>query len=86
MPSPKGLTESWRAAEAARPPEWQLAGVVRGPREADPKIHGDDWVAWAKGPHAGERVQGDGDSPEAALLNLANLLSSARVTRSAASR
>jgi hypothetical protein len=31
-------------------------------------------VAWAKGPHAGERVQGDGCSPEQALLDLANRL------------
>jgi hypothetical protein len=74
MPSPKGLTEAWTAAEAARPTEWHVMGVVRGPREADPKIHGDEWVAWGKGPHAGERVQGDGDSPQAALLDLANRL------------
>jgi hypothetical protein len=49
-------------------------GVVRGPRETDPKIHGDSCVAWAKGPHAGERVQGEGDSPEEALLDLASRL------------
>ena len=35
---PQGLTQSWNAAMATLPPEWQMMGVVRGPREADPKI------------------------------------------------
>jgi len=70
----KGLTEAWLAAETARPREWDVMGVVRGPREANPKINGHDWVAWAKGPHAGERVQGEGGSPQEALLDLANRL------------
>ena len=43
-------------------------GVVRGPREVDPAIRSDSdsWVAWARGP-ARERVEGEGDSPDAAL-------------------
>jgi hypothetical protein len=60
VPVSKGVTEAWRAAEAASPVEWAVMGMVRGPREADPKIDGDDWVTWAKGPHAGERMQGEG--------------------------
>jgi hypothetical protein len=47
---------------------------VRGAREADPFIRGGEWVAWAKGPQAIERVQGEGDSPEQALLDLVNWL------------
>jgi hypothetical protein len=35
---PKGMTQSWIAAMATLPPEWHLMGVVRGPREVDPKI------------------------------------------------
>jgi hypothetical protein len=56
MPKP-GLTGSWIAGEATLPPEWRLMGVVRGPREVDPKISSDSWVAWARGPK-GERVDG----------------------------
>ena len=39
------LTQSWIAAAATLPPEWQLMGVVRGPREVDPKIQSDSWMA-----------------------------------------
>ena len=46
-------------------PEWDLMGVVRGPREADPRIQSELWVAWARGPD-GERVEGRGESPEQA--------------------
>jgi len=45
-------------------------GVVCGPREADPVIRGETWVAWARGPK-GERLEGDGDSPQDALVRLA---------------
>ena len=45
---PKGLTQSWIAAQATLPPEWRLMGVVCGPREVDPKISSESWVAWAR--------------------------------------
>jgi hypothetical protein len=70
---PKGLTQSWIAAEATMPPEWRLMGVVRGPREVDPQIHSDSWVAWARGPR-GERVDGQADSAQGALDALANAM------------
>jgi hypothetical protein len=45
-------------------------GVVSGPRQVDPKIHGaSEWCAWARGPNK-ERVEGRGDSPQDALLEL----------------
>ena len=44
-----------------------LGGLsVRGPREVGPAIRSDSWVAWARGP-AAERVDGQGDTPDAAL-------------------
>ena len=58
-------TQSWIAAGATPLPEWDLMGVVRGPREADPRIQSELWVAWARGPD-GERVEGRGESPEQA--------------------
>jgi hypothetical protein len=57
------LTYSWIAAMATLPPEWQLMGVVRGPREVDPKIQSASWVTWARGLD-GEPVEGQGESPE----------------------
>ena len=65
----KGLTEAWRSAEAAMPPGWEIRGVVRGPREAEPLIRGVAWVAWAVGPND-ERLSGNGDSPREALMTL----------------
>lgn len=65
----KGLTEVWRGAMAAKPSDWTLRGVVCGPREVDPNIRGSGWVAWAIGPGR-ERVSGEGDSPEDALVSL----------------
>jgi hypothetical protein len=50
--SPKGLTEAWRAADAARPTEWHVMGVVRGPREA-------------RRPPAGARGRGGSPSAQA---------------------
>jgi hypothetical protein len=58
---------------ATLPPEWHLMGVVRGPREVDPKISSDSWVAWALSPK-GERVAGQGGSPEQALDDLTNAM------------
>jgi hypothetical protein len=65
----KGLTESWRGAEAAKPSTWRIMGVVTGPREADPAIEGEEWCAWARGPKD-ERVEGRGPSAEDALQTL----------------
>jgi hypothetical protein len=58
---------------ATVPPEWQLMGVVRGPREVDPKIQSQSWVAWARDPD-GERVDGRGESPEQALDDFTNVM------------
>ena len=68
------MTPAWTAASDALPAEWRLMGVVRGPHEADPQIRGNGWVAWARGPHGAERVEGSGESPEEALSDLANRL------------
>ncbi len=66
----KGLTEVWRDAEAAKPSDWRLMGVVRGPREIDPKIRTEgEWCAWARGPR-GERLEGRGTGPHDALFQL----------------
>ena len=58
---------------ATLPPEWQMMGVVRGPREVDPKIQSDSWMAWVRGPD-GERVEGHADSAEGALDDLTNAM------------
>lgn len=69
------LTHAWTAVEASLPRDagWRLMGVVLGPREADPVIRSESWVAWAKNPNGG-REEAQGDSPESALLNLAEKL------------
>ncbi len=67
------LTESWIVAESTVPPEWRLMGVVRGPRDANPRITSDSWVAWMQSPE-GIRVEGTGDTPEQALLALADTM------------
>ncbi len=69
----KGLTELWNGAMAAKPSDWMLAGVVCGPREVDPAIHGSGWLACATGPN-GQRLQGSGGSPHDALVALTVLL------------
>ena len=56
--------------EASKPPGWKLMGVVRGPREADPVIRSESWVAWATDPN-GELAEGSGSYPEQALQMLA---------------
>lgn len=76
MPTGKNLTEAWREAAAAEPSDWTIHGVVRGPRVADPAIEDERWVAWARGPGDDPPVEGSGDSPEDALLSLANALKS----------
>jgi hypothetical protein len=48
-------------------------GVVRGPREADPQIRSESWVAWARGP-SGQRVEGQAASAQGALDALANAM------------
>ena len=67
------LTQAWTRAEAHKQNGWTLRGVVLGPREADPVIRSETWVAWARGPN-GERVEGEGESPAQALSDLANKL------------
>ena len=62
------LAELWNGAMAAKSSDWTVRGVVRGPRHADPNI-GASWVAWATGPN-GERLQGDGASPQDAFATL----------------
>ena len=58
-------------AEATLPPEWRLMGAR--PREVDPQIRSESWVAWARGPN-GQRVEGQGESPEGALDALTNAM------------
>jgi hypothetical protein len=71
------LTQSWTRAEAMKPQDWTLYGVVLGPREVDPAIRRATWVAWARGSN-GERAEGEGDNPEQALSDLANKLEKLR--------
>lgn len=67
------LTQAWNRAEAMKPLEWRIMGVVCGPRELDPVIRSENWVAWARGPN-GAREQGSGSTPIEALLDLSNKL------------
>ena len=55
-------------------PRQRLAAARRrkGPRQADPAIHGATWTAWATGD--GQRVEGHGDTAEGAVQDLANQL------------
>lgn len=74
-----GLNKAWIEAEAALPREWELRGLVLGPRLADPEIDGPHWVAWARA-NVGSKdegsppVEGKGESPHQALNNLAKQL------------
>jgi hypothetical protein len=54
-----------------------IRGVVLGPRDVDPIIRAAVWEAWAAGPK-GERIEGEGDFPEQALLALAAKLAPLR--------
>ena len=68
----------WTSASAMLPRGggWELQGVVKGPRLADPAIHGSTWTAWAAGD--GKRVEGHGDTAEEAMADLANQLRAIR--------
>lgn len=68
------LTHAWTRASASLPLDWRLKGVVEGPREIDPAIRGQTWVAWARGGPNDERAAGEGGSAIAALLDLSNKL------------
>jgi hypothetical protein len=67
-----GMTKYWTQASAYLPNGWELRGVVKGPRQADPAIHGATWTAWATGD--GQRAEGHGDTAEGAMADLANQL------------
>ena len=71
-----GMTKYWTSASAQLPNGWELRGVVKGPRQVDPVIHGSTWTAWAAGD--GRRVEGHGDSAEDAMADLANRLRAIR--------
>lgn len=77
-----GLSKAWVAAEAAKPAGWSIRGVARGPREADPQIHGATWTAWARPdedrPDLPPVVEGKGESAEQAVNNLARELAELR--------
>lgn len=76
------LTHAWVQAEAALPLEWRLMGIVLGPSDAEALVPPDMWVAWAKGPKPGDEGAGMGESPQAALYNLAKRLAAIRGTLS----
>jgi hypothetical protein len=76
-----GLDPAWNEASAVLPPGWELRGVARGPREMDPRIRDDTWVAWARpNREEGHRadlppiVEGEGGSADQALRALAREL------------
>ena len=71
------LTQAWTRAEASKPLGWTLRGVALGPREVDPHVRSQKWVAWARGPD-GERVEGECQIPEHALVDLAAKLKAIR--------
>jgi hypothetical protein len=74
------LTQAWTHAEASKPHCWTLRGVVLGPREVDPVIRSETWVAWVRGPND-ERVEGEVGSAQLALADLANTLTHLRGNR-----
>jgi hypothetical protein len=71
-----GLTKSWTDASAMLLLGWELRGVAKGPRTADPIIDGDGWTAWAAGD--GRSVEGHGATAEGAMADLANRLRAIR--------
>lgn len=71
-----GLNRAWIEADAALPLEWEIRGLVLGPRVADPAIDDARWVAWARPrdeskAEALPQVEGSGETPHQALNNLA---------------
>jgi len=73
-----GMSKYWTSASAMLPQggRWELRGVVKGPRQADPAIHGPTRTAWASGD--GGRVEGHGETAEEAMADLANQLRAIR--------
>jgi hypothetical protein len=75
-----GMTRAWTVAAAATPNGWEIRGVAKGPRTADPAIAGSDWVAWARPKPGQERaneppiVEARDDTPERALEALAKAM------------
>ena len=61
-----GMSKDRTSASAMLPRGggWEICGVVKGPRQADPALHGSTWTAWATGD--GNRVEGQGDTTEEA--------------------
>lgn len=72
-----GMTRAWTVAEAAVPDGWEIRGIAKGPRTADPAIASSDWTARARPKAGNERtdqppiVEGRGDTPERAVAALA---------------
>ena len=75
----KGLTEAWRGAEAAKPPDWRIMGLRCASTGLRPDQRSDVWVAEACGPH-GECIEARSNSPHNALNTLALRLRELRGT------
>ena len=72
-----GMSKYWTTASAMLPRgDWEVRGVVKGPRQAEPAIHGSTWTAWAAGD--GQRVDCHGNTAEEAMADLANQLRAIR--------
>ena len=71
-----GMSKYWTQASALLLNGWEIRGVVKGPRQADPTINGSTWTAWAAG--GGQRVEGHGDTAEEAMADRANQLRAIR--------
>jgi hypothetical protein len=76
-----GLNRAWIDAAAALPLEWRIEGVVCTSTGLRPEQRSDRWRAWAAGPN-GQKVEGEGDGPIAALHALARELLPLRGTAS----
>jgi hypothetical protein len=64
------MTEVWTRTEASLPLEWHLDSLRCTSVGSITTLTSDRWLAVAVGPD-GERLEGDGGSPEQALTNLA---------------
>jgi hypothetical protein len=64
------LSMAWVSAEASRPLGWKITGLML--------TDGDDWLATAVGPDAGQWAEGRGGYPEQALRRLAEELARLR--------
>jgi len=53
-----GMSKYWLEAESALPTGWLLYGVVRGPRQVDPRIDSAMWCAFAR-PHRDDAAHRD---------------------------